>query len=155
MGKRLMLMIIAVTAVIASCSKDSITNNKFSAQIGGKNWSAAVRPTTLANHIFVISGTSALGEVLIITVNGDAPDLYEFNISNLLGCNATYKKSVLSTSNDDIYTSISGKVNLTKVDKVNKKISGTFEFSLVKLSVQTLLVKNGTFTDLEYTETGI
>ena len=156
MGKRLILLLSIVTTVMVSCSKDSdsLNNNKLSAKISGKSWNAAVRVSTLTSDVFVITGTSALGEVLVITIKGNSPDLYELNLTSL-ECNATYKKSALSTSTEDIYNSISGRVNLTKVDMVNKKISGTFDFTLVKLSVETVSVSEGTFNDLEFSVNSI
>lgn len=154
MGKRFVLVMLAITLVIGSCSKDSVsTNNKLSAKIDGKSWNASFRVTNLTGNVFVITGTSITGEILAITINGDSPDLYQLGLGNL-ECAATYKGSALA-STDDIYQSVSGKVNLTKVDKTNKKISGTFDFSLAKLSLTSISVSNGTFNDLEYTETGI
>lgn len=147
-----MVLLFAVTVLIASCSKDSETATKLGAKIGGKSWSAPVRVTTLTNGVFVITGTSATGETLIITINGDTPSVYEFNLNSLLGCNATYKKSALSS---DIYTSVTGRVELTKVDKTNKKISGKFEFTLLHSLTDNLSVTGGVFNDLEYNEYSI
>lgn len=153
MRKRLLVLMLAVVSIMVSCSKDSDSvNNKLSAKIDGENWNATLRVTNLTGEIFVITGTSTTGEVMVITINGKVPDLYELSLTSLK-CNATYKKSALITSASDIYNSVSGKVNLTKVDIENKKISGTFEFTMAKLSSQTISVSNGSFNDLEFQTT--
>lgn len=150
-----MVLVLIMAAVVASCSKDSDTiSTKLSAKIDGKSWNATGRYTNLTGNVFVITGTSITGEVLVITIKGDSPDLYELNLSNL-ECSATYKKSALSTSTDDIFQSITGRVNLTKVDKENKKISGTFDFNLARLSIETISISSGSFNDLEYTITSM
>lgn len=155
MGKRLLVLLLIGVTMLGSCTKDSDTlNNKLSAKIGGKSWNAAIRVTNLANDVFIITGTSTTGEVLIITIFGKNPDLYEFSLTSQK-CNATYKKSAFTTEND-FYTSVSGRVNLTKVDMTNKKISGTFEFTLTKTSLtDQLSVSNGSFNDLEFTSPNI
>jgi hypothetical protein len=155
MGKKLLVSLLFAMAVLGSCTKDSDTlNNKLSAKIGSKNWNAAIRLTNLTNDVFVITGTSTTGEVLVITILGKNPDLYEFSLTSQK-CNATYKKSAL-TADNDIYTSVSGKVNLTKVDMTTKKISGTFEFTLTKTSLTDYLtVSSGSFNDLEFTSTSL
>jgi hypothetical protein len=154
MGRRFMVLLMGVAVVLASCSKDSVSVNKLSAKIEGKSWNASLRVANLSSNVFVITGTSLTGEVLVLTIMGDKPGLYEFSVTDYK-CNATYKKSALSTSSDDVFTSVSGRVNLTKVDLVNKKISGTFDFTLARLSLETVSVSNGSFNDLEFTNTSI
>lgn len=154
MGKRLMVLLVAVTMLIASCKKDSDSINKLSAKIGGKSWSASVKVANLTGNTFIITGTSLSGEMLVITILGDSPDLYEFNLSEQK-CNVVYKKSGLSTSPDGIYTSVSGRVDLTKVDMINKKISGTFDFTCTGLAILPLSISSGTFTDLSFMVTPI
>lgn len=154
MGKRLIILLLGVAFVLGSCSKDSVSVNKLSAKIEGKSWNASLRVANLTSNVFVITGTSLTGEVLVLTIVGDKPGLYEFSLTEYK-CNATYKKSALSTSPDDIFTSVSGKINLTKVDLVNKKISGTFDFTLARLALETVSISNGSFNDLEFTNTGI
>jgi hypothetical protein len=151
MGKRLMVLLLAFTVVIASCSKDKDDSVvKLGAKIDGKNWEASVRVTSLTNGVFVITGTSATSQVLAVTINGDATGTYELGIGNAK-CAATYKESALATD-ANIYVSASGKVTLTKVDKTNKTISGTFEFIIARSLTDTKTVTAGQFNDLSYTD---
>lgn len=153
MGKRLMLLLVAITLIMGSCKKDSDSVTKMGANIDGKNWNAGLlRLTNLTGNVFSIVGTSLTGEVLEITINGNTPGVYELNLTKQ-ECLAIYKKGGINTSPSDFFTSVSGKVNLTKVDLANKKISGTFDFNCAQLSLQTVIVSNGSFNDLSYTET--
>lgn len=150
MRKRLMLFLLAVTVVIASCSKNDDSVVKLGAKIDGKNWEASARVSSLTNGIFVITGTSATSQVLAITINGETTGTYELGIGSAK-CGATYKESALVTD-ANIYVSASGKVTLTKVDKAKRTISGTFEFVLAKSLTDTKTVTTGQFNDLVYTD---
>jgi len=136
--------------IVGSCSKDSVTPTKMAAKIDGKSWSAAFTANTLASDVIVITGTSALSGIFAITIHGTTASTYELGIGKL-ECTATYKASTLSTDLD-IYESTAGKVVLTKIDRVNKKISGTFQFTMFKPIADIISVSNGTFNDITFTE---
>ncbi len=152
MGKKLVVLLVAVTLVMASCKKDSDTINKLSAKISGKSWVANIRVTNLTGSVFTITGTSLTGEMVVMTIFGDTPDTYEFSI-NEQKCALVYKKAGINSSASDIYTGISGKVILTKVDMANRKISGTFDFTCSGLAIIPLAISGGSFNDLEFTVT--
>lgn len=150
--RRTIFTIFIVLLAFSSCSKDSsIFSAKMSATIDGKTWNSLLSPVTvLTSNRFIITGTSSLGEILIIEINGDAAGTYTAN-TTAVQCLATYKGS-LTTSTTDAWVSALGKVILTNVDKTNKKISGTFEFTLMRNLTETKTVSGGTFTDISYTE---
>lgn len=154
MGKKLLVLLVAVTLVMASCKKDSDTINKLSAKIGGKSWVANLRVTNLTGNVFTITGTSLSGEMLVLTIFGNTQNTYDFSI-NEQKCALVYKKAGISSSATDIYTGISGKVVLTKVDMVNKKISGTFDFTCSGLAIIPISISGGSFNDLDFTVTPI
>ena len=151
MKKSIFTILIAILA-FASCSKDSpLLSAKMTATIDGKSWSSLISPVTvLTSNRFIITGTSLSGEILIVEINGDAVGTYNTNTTTIQ-CMATYKGS-LTTTTTDAYVSALGKVNLTQVDKTNKKISGTFEFTLIRNLTETKTVSAGSFTNLSYTE---
>lgn len=127
----------------------------MSATIDGKAWDSVIRTAVLqANtNIFIITGTSLTGEILEVTTYGITQGTYELSVGSLNAkCLGTYKASI-SAGTSDIYASSSGTVVLTKVDKIAKKISGTFVFTLYcPNSVTPMTVSNGVFNDLSYTE---
>lgn len=150
MVKRLMVLLLITGSVLSSCSKDSDSATKMGATIGGESWSPSLRVTNLTNDYFVITGTAANG-ILAITINGNAAGDYNLSLTEQK-CAATFKKSMTATG-DDVYASATGKVTLTKVDTNNKKISGTFNFTLTNTSLKTISITSGTFNDLSYTVT--
>lgn len=154
MGKKLLVLLVAVAFVMASCKKDSDTIHKLSAKIGGKSWVANLRVTNLTGNVFTITGTSLSGEMLVLTIFGNTQNTYEFSI-NEQKCALVYKKAGISSSATDIYTGISGKVILTKVDMVNKKLSGTFDFTCSGLAIIPISISGGSFNDLDFTVTPI
>ena len=141
--------------IIISCSKDDngiITLPTMNAYIDGEEWVTITRVTVIDNGKFIITGTSASGKTLIITINGTSEGLYEQSLSSVK-TGAVYKESV-STTTEDAYISITGEVNLTDVDASKRRISGTFEFSLVRNLTNTIDITDGEFDNLFYTETG-
>ena len=145
--------IVFITISVASCNKDSSSASvKMGASIDGKSWNSSVRVAVLQGNIFTITGTSLTGEIIAITINGETTGAYSLSLlPPVAGCAASYKASY-TTSTADIWGSITGKVVLTKVDKTNKLISGTFEFSLALpvISLVTKSITQGQFNDLQY-----
>jgi hypothetical protein len=153
MGKKLLVLLVAVTFVMASCKKDSEKVEKLSANIAGKSWSAnLLRVTNLTGNVFTITGTSITGEVIIITIFGDTQNTYEFSLTEQK-CALVYKKAGINSSPSDIYTGISGKVIITKVDMINKSISGTFDFTCSGMAIIPISISKGSFNDLEFSVT--
>lgn len=68
----------------------------------------------------------------------------EFKIATGLGSSCRY-----TTKQGVVYYGKAGVAKLTKVDFINKKLSGTFTLKLLKLNSQdTIYLTNGVFTDL-------
>lgn len=153
MKKFLIYGIVALTFIAGSCKKDSNDDGtpiatKMSCKINGTTWTALSQLTQYYDNKFIITGTSLEGKVIIITILGDTQGTYNLQVGELES-GATYSPSVLS---NDIYASLSGSVVLTKVDKDNKKISGTFQFTATKTNDLTnqISISNGVFSDLSY-----
>lgn len=147
----LALAVISFVFLAVSCKKDSDGNTiyKMSATIDGKQWNALAPTGILTGGVLVITGISISGESVIVTVKGDMEKTYELNTPALkTECFATYKASLTGT--DDSYASLTGKVILTKVDKTKNLVSGTFEFSVSKLSILTKQITKGEFNDVTF-----
>ncbi|HEX2935800.1 MAG TPA: DUF6252 family protein [Bacteroidales bacterium] len=155
MKELLIYVIVALTFIAGSCKKDTnddgtpVATTKMSCKINGTTWSSITRVTQYYDNKFIISGTSMDGKVIIITILGDTQGTYNLQVGEFES-GATYSPSALSPT--DIYGSLSGSVVLTKVDKINKKISGTFQFTAAKANDLTnqISITNGEFTDLSY-----
>jgi hypothetical protein len=149
------IIFLAVILLAGACKKDGTIATKMSATIDGKGWATIVRETVLvaSTNNLVITGTSSLGEILVVTVYGSTTGTYELTTSIPLktDCLASFKSSI-TAANEDIYISTTGKVVISKIDKTAKKVSGTFEFTLVRKLTETKSVTNGVFTDLTYVD---
>jgi hypothetical protein len=92
-------------------------------------------------------------DVLSITTLGITAKTYTLDpINSQTEFSATFTMD--TNTSDSLYQAMNGTVVLTAVDTVNKKISGTFNFSLRKASISPLIkqVSNGSFSNLIYTE---
>jgi len=151
--KKIGIFLIA-TLLFAACSKDDGLSDLFpgmSAKIDGEQWSTITRVTVLENNKFVITGTSATGKSLAITINGQTEGTYAVN---LLSINKAVYKETVNTSTEDAFIAVSGEIVLTEVNTSDKKISGTFNFSVVRANpATTISITEGVFTNLKYTDT--
>jgi hypothetical protein len=148
------LIVLSLTVLLFSCSQlDEVKNSlpSMQANIDNIEWNSATRVTTLMNENFTITGTALNGQIIIINVFGDQEGVYNLNTESVK-CAAVFKESA-TTSTDDAYAAVSGKVEITEVNTSKKKISGSFEFNLRKgtdlQSAKT--ITNGTFSNLKYT----
>lgn len=123
----------------------------MSAFIDGEEWKTLMPVTTLENERIFIVGTSAAGKILEITIDGDQAGTYNLSAQPLeTKCNAIYKASATANM-DDTYISTSGTVTIDNIDDSNKKLSGTFSFTLRKdVSVETVQITGGIFNNIKY-----
>jgi len=151
-AKKLIGLCLGLVLVAMSCSKDSdsIIDTKMGAKIDGNSWSSITRVSVMAGETITITGTST-ADVMVITINGITAKTYTLSIIPVsTECACVYQPSLISGENDWYY-STSGTVTLTKVDTVNKKISGTFQFTVAKGLLSTKSITSGVFNDLSYT----
>lgn len=150
--KYFVLAIVALLFITVSCKKEEGASS-MSAKIDGVSWSTITRVTRHQGTNFIITGTSATGTVIAVTVRGDEQKTYSFSASMdsvSAQCVAVYQPSITSPSEDN-YFSRSGSVTLSEVDTENKKISGTFEFTVMNLE-DAKEITAGKFENLTYTE---
>lgn len=144
------LAILFIGISFSSCKKDDVKLlATLTAKIDGTDWTSTLRVTTLGSETFNITGTSIGGEILILTIFGSDEGTYNLSLTPPASqCAAVYKASV-ATSYEDAFVSSNGEVVLTKVDKANQKISGTFKFTVTRLT-ETKVITEGKFEDLSY-----
>lgn len=154
------LLVLACVALMAmsSCKKDSegnVINYTLTAKI---NSTATTFTTvsTLTNKKINIIGTSVtaanLGQIIDITIYGDSVGTYTQSVLPFKSQCLCINKESLTALETGWFTSTSGTVNLTNVNKTDKTISGTFEFTLYNLK-NTKTISSGVFSNLGYTAT--
>lgn len=138
---------ILLILILSACEKDSIPVYKMTAFINGDAWQCILPVIVVENGKMVITGTSLDGRTLVITVNGINPGTYQLSAAEgLAQCAALYKGS-LHASDDDAFASIDGSVVLTKVDQVNNRVSGTFQFSCFRNLTESVSITQGQITN--------
>jgi len=150
-------VVVCMLFAITSCKKDAKLNDiinptaSMKCKIDGTAWSAQTRVTTIQSNKVIINGTGSLGsDVLNITTFGTTTGTY--NLSTTVPIQTQFSATFTNNTNstDSLYTAYSGSVTLTKVDTVNKRISGTFYFHAKNMQLLNKTVTEGSFTDLAY-----
>ncbi len=145
-------IILMITILSGGCTLEDLLEEfapDMSAKIDGIEWNTTLQYTALEEGKFIITGTSIDGKSLSITIIGNSPGAYELSLTSSQ-CGAIYKTSPNST-NEDVYLSVSGTVNLSVVDTEQNKISGTFVFSLRRdISEPNVEITQGIFNSLTY-----
>lgn len=165
---RIFSLFLAVAVFIGfnSCNDDDGDGvpdilDKMSADIDGQTWNSAFRISTYTEteggtSFFTITGTNGAsaetGEYLNLIIRGNEVKSYNLSVTLVGGefeCTANYKPSA---SGNEVYTGTQGTISLTKVDLENKKISGTFNFTVAKTGEPSVTkqISNGEFNDLTY-----
>lgn len=156
----ILLAIAAISLNFMSCKKDTvedtiaaITPATMSATVNDTAFTTITRLTVFSPTVntFVITGTSLDGKILNVTIKGSEVGTYttSLELENL-------STQVVAgwRANSESYVSNTGTVEITKVDKVKKKISGTFNFTMINPPglVEVFTIENGKFDQLSYTE---
>lgn len=136
----------------------SVTGD-FRAKIEGTQWVAnrAASASRMQGRI-AISGISTDKKTIAITLADSG--VHRYTLSDITPNAAAYQDSTLPsviafTSNGGTYpTQAGGEVNITAIDTVNKKISGTFFFKVYRQTdgLQRNITE-GSFTNLSYSTT--
>lgn len=171
------LSIISLLFILASCKKDvdelppatQTGAHTFGAKVNGEFWvpqGFGIVPTAskLEAHFapgddfyinarnFGSSPTETEFEIFIKGVNAPGTYILDKPRSGITNSYAYYVKRTMTPENEwvtnDQYT---GTVNITKIDTVNKFVSGTFQFTAINLynAPQPLSVTEGRF-DVKY-----
>ncbi|GAB4283499.1 MAG: hypothetical protein Kow0068_08360 [Marinilabiliales bacterium] len=143
-----------IVITLLSCKKDS-NPASMEATIDGTKWTAITRVSKhfVSTGMYTITGTSASGEVLVITIKGEEEGSYNSStsIDSLNAQVGAVFQPDASSPTEDNFFSTSGTVTITELDKNEQTISGTFSFTMSKMS-ETKSITNGKFENLNYSE---
>ncbi len=120
--------------------------------VSSTQWSAISRVSIMKGDVLTITGTAlsftGIPDVINVTIYGTTEGTYKLGIADVAAqCGA----GLVTKYNEATATfvSTSGTVELTKVDKSARIISGTYEFSLFSGGV-IKTITNGKFENLKY-----
>ena len=128
---RLIMVIFAISlTTLLSCKKEEkkteepIYESQLAAKIGNENYTASFRSGTINGEYILVTGFTAQS-ILSLWITGNA----------VAGSTITLVESGIesiswSVNNTSLYTSESGTINISKHDKTNKIIEGTFNATL-------------------------
>lgn len=126
----------------------------FKADFNGKTWNADDVAATLSENFMVISGIKINGEGFGFLINASATGTYAANQNYLAysPANTEYGYDSVNVENPDENT---GYITITNIDKVNKTISGNFQFkgywsNSEDTSKAPIQFTNGVFTNIPY-----
>ncbi|OWY20856.1 hypothetical protein C7N43_35555 [Sphingobacteriales bacterium UPWRP_1] len=164
-----LLFAVVTMASLAGCNDDDDNNNnnnnptnsveaKIATDANLTNpddWKSASVTAVLNNGVTTITAVGTDGSQLTITLPDDATGTYNLSASG--GAGVIYMEDPIAagTNPNLIFYGIdgSGSVAITKFDKTNKKISGTFQFQAMRLlSGVRRYFTLGEITDITYTE---
>jgi len=158
-----LVIFIGILVGLSSCKKSStvIPLPSMKATIDGAAWVSIFRLSVLnqtqtpAN--IVITGTPTISQTadktLILTIKGIDAGTYNLNAGTLSAqCLIVYKKTSTAVENSsDYFTSTQATISISKIDKTNKQLSGTFSATLFAVGVpNAVVITNGTFDNLNY-----
>lgn len=162
MKKYLILLAIASFSLsFVSCEKDTIeetvaaiTPASMSATVNDTVFTTITRVTVFSStaNAFLITGTSLDGKVLSVTIRASEVGTYTTSIELE---DPSSKVGAAWRAHSENFVSNSGTVELTKVDKTKKKISGTFTFTMINPTsglTEVFSITEGKFDQLSYTE---
>ena len=160
--KKHFLILVALAVIVStfSCDKDDaeevstyVSSASMTATINDTAWSAFTRVTKHyhSTNLFVIVGTDTDGKILSITIKGNQVGTY--NSSTSID-SLSAQVGAIWKPNSNEYISNKGTVEITEIDTIGKKISGTFNFDVVNTSDfnDGFTITSGKFTNLGYTE---
>ena len=152
----IIITFISIGLAFLSCDKEdvedaaaSISNASMTASINDASWTSITRVSKFftTTNAFVLSGTSTDGKVLAVTIKGTEVGTYT---SSAAIDSLSAQVGAVWRANSINYVSSEGRVEITKLDKTKKKISGTFNFKVVNTNVLTeqISIASGKFDNL-------
>ncbi len=158
--------IAALVVCLCACQKEynpfEEENNlvgDFRAKINGVQWNANVGGAQREDGDIIITGISADKKVLFMRMKDSGVHNYSFySVTSMTNTNAagvvdsTLANVASFATNQFDTAAIYGNVNITSIDTVNKKMSGTFSYKAYRMLDSTMkTVTEGVFTNLSYT----
>ncbi len=136
---------------------DVIQAGTFKVDFDGQTFVADSPVATVIDNVINITGIkTSTNEGVILTVISNAEGTYQFGVTqNQVEVNAgAYNTNLKGTgetwSSVNDFSTSQGEVTITKIDQVNKTISGTFFFTGYHVSLPSKEFTNGVFTDVSF-----
>ena len=156
----IILAFLTIGSGFISCDKEdvedaaaSISNASMTASVNDTSWTSITRVSKFftTTNIFVLTGTSTDGKILAVTIKGAEIGTYTSSTSI---DSLSAQVGAAWRANGKNYVSKEGRVEITKLDKTNKKISGTFSFKILNANdlAEQISVTSGKFDNLSYTQ---
>jgi len=162
-----LLALLVIFFAVNSCSKEgSIGVGALTAKIHDQSYSSFIRQSNYSNATGILTIVSTdgtdinTGQKVAFYVNCGSQGIPDKNLPQtytlttnaatpLNQCGAYYAQMATQTG-ADLYTSTEGNVTFTTVDNPNRRVSGTFQFT-VKKGTDYIIISEGSFTNLLYT----
>ena len=150
----LVVLLLASLPMLYSCGGTSSGKVNLVAMYGlvnGSNWRGSDPTAIVSEHKIKITGTSANGQTIIITLN--TKELGEYMFSSTNGHYAEFIPNMASGT--ERYSTLtgdgSGMVRLTSLNEENKTVGGEFQFKACRSDGSSKSVTEGKFTNVPYT----
>ncbi len=163
----LALLSIVAVFLFDSCKKEDLPS--MNASFDGTSKNFLFRTSTRGSipsvgEGFMIIGTTGAdvtdGEYLTLLIRG--VDVRAYNLSTTIiegkfECEAIYRPGGEGDTTLGVYYGKDGSISITKIDEENKKVSGSFSFTLYNKLVATdvISITNGKFENLKYINASI
>lgn len=164
------LLIISCFAIFTACEKEYSVENgipgiggggiqtpgSFRAKIDGVQWSAnSIKSATKIGGVISITGSNTDGKMIVLRVADSG--VHNYTITNTSLSNVgVYTDSAIApsaalTTNQWFIDSTYGTINITRIDSVNKTMTGTFKIYVFRsLDGIKRNITEGVFTDISY-----
>jgi len=150
----LVVLLLGVAAFMCSCQGNNSGRANLVAMYGlvnGSNWRGSDPTAIVSEHKIKVTGTSANGQTIIITLN--TKELGEYTFSPTNGHYAEFIPNMASGT--ERYSTQNGEgsgiVRLTSLNEENKTLGGEFQFKAVRADGSAKSVTEGKFTNVPYT----
>ena len=163
---KVLLYSLALVLGLSACRKETslenggATSGNFTARVDGVQWTAAgtKQGASILGGIIQITGISTDNKEITMTINDSVAGTYPLNQSTpSFAAYANVDSSELfaySTNQGSDSTQAGGYVTITKIDPVNKTISGTFAFNVYRdIDGRQKTITLGVFTKIPYVTT--
>lgn len=171
-SSQLLLIFSVFAGLLLSCGKELSQENgnlpggttgqvsgDFRAKINGEQWVAnKISGAARINGLINLSGLSTQGKQLTITLKDSGARVYRLNANSLhfgafVDSTETNRNSY-TTNQSDQDSLAGGTVTITRIDEVNKTISGTFAFKVYRvMDGKKKTFTEGSFSNISYATT--
>ena len=140
-----------------STSTPSTASGDFRAKINGVQWVASSSSASKLSGFISIAGTGS-GKLIVMTLQDSGVHHYTLNQTSMqagaYSDSASGSNIAFTTNGGSTPSQSGGSVDITSIDIVNKKISGTFRFTVYRpIDSTQRSITEGSFTNVSYATT--